>query len=186
MKSLNLKFIRIKEFYFIFIVFAIFGCLSPSFKGANEDSQAIIVTIEDLVKRTDTLDKYLIVMMPIWCSASKWLAQEKIAPLSDSLEANNIPYFFVVLGDDYSSVSNFVRKNKLNRAYYLIQGEWQGNGFLDRVLINKISRCLKVERRGDGVPFGFFLDKKNGKITYSVFDYEHMVSNMEHYNSLDE
>lgn len=175
-----------ENLYFILIIFMLFGCFSPNFKVTDEDSQAIIVTIDDLVRRTDTLDNYFIAMMPIWCSGSKWLLQEKITPLSDSLEFNNIPYFFVILGEDYSSVCNFVRKNKLNRPYYLIQGEWQGNGLLDRVLINKISRRLKVERRDDGVPFVFFIDKKNKKIAYSVYNYEYIASNLEHYTPLDE
>jgi hypothetical protein len=166
---------------FLFLLFIIFGCSSPDFNVANEDSQAIVISIEDLVKITDTLDRYYVVIMPTWCSGSEWLVKERATPLSDSLEFNNIPYFFIILGNSYASIADFVRKNNLNKPYYLIKDEWQGNGFLDRLLVNKISRCLRVERRDNGVPFGFYFDKKNQKIAYSVYDYKYISSKLEDY-----
>ncbi|MCS7036687.1 MAG: hypothetical protein RMJ33_11455 [Saprospiraceae bacterium] len=176
------NFLMYHQMLLFLFLFSLFSCSSPDLGGADADPQVTVTTLDGLLKTTDSLDRYLVIMMPIWCSASKWLVEEKISSLADSLESNNIPYFFIILGGSYKSINNFAQKNGLTKPYYLISDEWQGNGLLDKFLVGKISRRLKVERKDDGVPFGFYIDKKNRKISYSPYEYKYIHSSMEDYN----
>lgn len=172
---------RIHLFLWLFILM-FSSCSSPDVSGADKDAQVSLVTLEELLDSINRSERYVVILMPTWCSGSKWLAQEKIPPLADSLRFHRISYFFVVLSSGYEAAARFAKKNGLKEPYYLIRDEWQGNGWADRLLINKLSKRLKVSRKDNSVPFGFFVDRKNRKISHYPYDYKYLYSRMEQYD----
>ena len=124
-------------------------------------------TIEEIVYKAQNKGAFIFIGAD-WCSSSKWMLKNRLAPILGKLDSLGIELIIIELTNSVERAQKILKECGLNSNFYIYNSHFQGHPVLDRMIINEIANKLHL-KYDSGVPYEVLI--KGNKISYEdIYD----------------